>query len=121
MENKIYVRRCEQFTICQATDPVEIDIDKLKNCNPPYVGDSNAELLEYVQENIIDDWENWASDETNKGVFGESIDELCLDYFEFSEYFDSRSKYGNFWNEAGVPNPEWRKTGGFEILESSAE
>ncbi len=54
-------------------------------------------------------------------IFGESIDDLCIDYFEFHQYSDSRNKYGDFWNEAGVPNGELRKTGGFEILESSAE
>ncbi len=66
MENKIYIRRCERFTIYQATDPVEIDIEKLKRCDPPYGGNSHSELLGYVQENLIDDWENWASNETNK-------------------------------------------------------
>ena len=121
MENKIYIRRCERFTIYQATDPVEIDIEKLKRCDPPYGGNSHSELLGYVQENLIDDWENWASNETNKEIFGESIDDLCIDYFEFHQYSDSRNKYGDFWNEAGVPNGELRKTGGFEILESSAD
>ena len=33
---------------------------------------------------------------------------------DLEEYSDTRNKYGDEWLEVGVPNEEYRKTGGFE-------
>ena len=39
MSEKFYVRRCEKYTIWEATEePIEVDVDKLRKCEPPYEG-----------------------------------------------------------------------------------
>jgi len=34
-------------------------------------------------------------------------------------YSDSREKEGVMWLDVGKPNDEWRKYGGFEVIETS--
>jgi len=116
---KIYYRRCESYTIGMATEPIEIDVDKLRNCVPPYEGEYHSDLLDYIQENIVDNYDEWS--ETNREVYGDEIDMLYLEELEKEEYFDSRDKFGNLWTEVGEPNERYGKTGGFDVFESTAE
>lgn len=114
---KIYYRRCESYSVIEGTESVEVDADKLRLCIPPYKGDSNIELLEYIGENIVDDFHSWA--EMNREIYGEGIDHLYLEESEMTKYFDSRSKYGTMWSEVGETNPEYIKNGGFITFESN--
>ena len=72
MSEKLYVRRCEKYTIWEATEePIEVHVDKLRKCEPPYEGSTTEELWKYLEENVYD-WDN-SEDffENNKDTYGE--------------------------------------------------
>ena len=75
MSEKFYVRRCEKYTIWEATEePIEVDVDKLRKCEPPYEGNTSQELWDYLEENVYN-WDNQDEFiENNKEIYGE--DEL---------------------------------------------
>lgn len=114
MSEKIYVRKVERYTVWQATEPIEIDVDKLRECDPPYEGESNSELLDYLETNVYNNYD-WS--ETNGDVYGEDeAYNLTLEESEYNEpYSDTREKYEDSWIEIGVPNDEYRKVGRFEV------
>ena len=112
MDDKIFVRKVERYTVWQATEPIEVDVEKLRKCDPPYEGDSHEELLEYLDNNV---WGNYDWSEENNEVYGESSYDLTFDESNYNEpYSDSREKYEDAWIEVGVPNEEYRKTGFYE-------
>ena len=113
MSEKIYVRKCEKYTIWEATKPIEVNVEKLRQCEPPYTGSSNEELFEYLKNEVFSNYD-WA--EVNGRVYGEDeAYELTFDESPDSEtYSDSREKYADDWYELGVPNEEYRKVGKFE-------
>lgn len=120
MSEKLYVRRCEKYTIWEATEePIEVDVDKLRKCEPPYEGTTTEELWDYLEANVYD-WDNCEEFfETNKEVYGEDeLQNLLLEdgYHDRKIYSDSREKYGDDWVELGHKNEEYRKTGGFQSL-----
>ena len=121
MSEKLYLRRCEKYTLWEATaEPIEVDVDKLRKCEPPYEGSTTEELWTYIQENILDDWDmEFVENEHNKEVYGEDeLYSLLLQdgEHETSIYSDSREKYGDDWVELGHKNEEYRKTGHFQSL-----
>lgn len=117
MSEKIYLRKCERYTILRASDTFEVNVEILRKCDPAYQGETNTELMEYLKNEVFynDDWY-----ETNKDVYGEeAASELYGDdIYAENEYFDSRTKGADEWMELGVPNEEWRRTGEFEIYET---
>ena len=44
MSEKIYVRKIETWTISSASEPIEVNVEALRKCEPPYKGDSEQEL-----------------------------------------------------------------------------
>ena len=123
MSEKLYVRKCERYTIWEATEePIEVDVDKLRKCEPPYEGSTTQELWEYLEENIYD-WDNQDEFiETNKEVYREDeLQNLLLEdgYHDKKVYSDSREKGCEDWVELGHLNEEYRKTGGFESLKDN--
>lgn len=121
MSEKLYIRKCERYTVWEATEPVEVDVEKLRQCEPPYEGETPEDLLRYFEDNV---WEveDFSENETNKEILGE---DLAYDYVymegEMSEYSNTTSKYGQFWLDIGRPNEEWRKYGKFEVLATSVD
>jgi len=112
MSEKIYVRMCERFTQWRASSPVEVDVEKLRMCEPPYEGNSHEELLQYLNDEVLNNYD-WS--ETNGEIYGEDeAYELTMDDVSLEEYSDTRNKYADEWLEIGLPNEEYRKTGGFE-------
>jgi len=111
MSDKIYVRMCEKFTQWRASTPIEVDIAKLRKCNPPYEGDSHEELLQYLNDEV---WNNYDWQETNEEIYGEGAYDLMMEDVDLEEYSDTRDKYAQEWLEVGVPNDEYRKVGRFE-------
>jgi len=118
MSEKLHIRKVERYTLWEATEPIEVDVEKLRKCEPPYEGNSEKELFQYLEDNI---WENWDEDfidnEHNKEVYGEdALYDLCLEEgsHDVSVYSDSREKEQQAWYELGVPNDEYRKVGKFE-------
>ena len=121
MSEKIYVRKCERFTQWEASEPIEVDVEKLRNCVPPYEGETEKDLLDYLQENVLYNYD-WAEDETNKEVYGEDAAyDLTFESCDMDVYSDSRNKYAQEWLDIGEPNEEWRKMGGFEVRETSVD
>jgi hypothetical protein len=109
---KIYVRMCEKFTQWRASEPIEVNVAKLRICEPPYKGDSDEELLEYLNDEV---WNNYEWAETNADVYGEfEAYDLMMEDVTLEEYSDTREKYADEWLEVGVPNDEYRKVGRFE-------
>lgn len=114
MSEKIYVRKVERYTIWEASEPIEIDVEKLRQCEPPYEGNSPEELLQYLQDNVYNNYE-W-SDENgdNYGDADAAYDLTMEEVDEMNVYSDTREKYEDSWIEVGVPNEEYRKVGRFE-------
>ena len=114
MSEKIYVRKVERYTVWEASEPIEIDVEKLRECEPPYEGDSPEELLVYLQENVYNNYE-WS--EENGEAYGDEDTAYNLtmeEVYDMEPYSDTREKYEDSWIEVGVPNEEYRKTGRFE-------
>ena len=117
MSEKIYVRKIETWTISSASKPIEVNVEALRNCEPPYEGDSEQELVNYLQNEVWNEYEFYEN-ETNKEVYGEDeVYDLCMEeaYVE-NEFFDSRNKGEDASIQVGVPNEEWTKYGGFQPL-----
>jgi len=115
--DKIYVRRCERYTLWEASKPIEVDIEKLRKCAPPYKGDSTEELMEYLRDYVLYNYE-WA--EINNNIYGETESyELTMAESDNEIYSDSRNSIADDWIEVGIPNDEYRKTGNFESISSS--
>lgn len=115
MSEKIYVRKVERYTVWEASKPIEVDVEKLRKCEPPYEGDSPEELLEYLDENVYNNYD-WS--EENAEVYGkdESYGLTMDEVYEMEVYSDSRDKFEDSWIEIGQPNEEYRKTGRFESM-----
>jgi hypothetical protein len=120
MSEKIYVRKVETWTISSASEPIEVNVEALRNCEPPYEGDSPEDLVEYLTENVWGEYEFYEN-ETNIEVYGEdSVYDLVMEecYVE-NEFFDSRTKGEDTNIQVGIPNEEYTRYGGFEVLASS--
>ena len=117
MSEKIYVRKIETWTISSASKPIEVKVEALRKCEPPYEGDSEQELVNYLQNEVWNEYEFYEN-ETNKEVYGEdAVYDLCMEeaYVE-NEFFDSRNKGEDTSIQVGVPNEEWTKYGVFQPL-----
>jgi hypothetical protein len=120
MSEKIYVRKVETWTISSASEPIEVNVEALRNCEPPYEGDSPEDLVEYLTENVWGEYEFYEN-ETNIEVYGEdAVYDLVMEecYVE-NEFFDSRTKGEDTNIQVGIPNEEYTRYGGFEVLASS--
>lgn len=119
MKTPIYIRRCERYTSWQATEPIEINLEKIRKCDPPYEGETEESLLSYIQDNVFSN-EDWF--ETNKEFYGEE-EAYDLVFMEDSMeiYSDTRDKYSQEWLDVGIPNEEHRRMGNFEVLATSVE
>jgi len=120
----LFVRKCERYTLSEATEPFEIDVENLRKCEPPYEGNSAKDLLNYLEENIWDhgcDGE-FVESEHNKEVYGEDeLYRLTMEEEDCPEvFFDSREKCCDDWYEIGVPNEKYRKVGRFESRADTA-
>ena len=117
MSEKIYVRKIETWTISSASEPIEVNVEALRKCVPPYEGNSEQELANYLQNNVWNEYDFY-DNETNKEVYGEDeVYDLCMEeVYTENEFFDSRNKGADESLQVGVPNKEWTKTGGFQPL-----
>jgi len=117
---KVYVRQCERYTIWEASQPIEVDVEKLRKCEPPFEGENEQDLLEYLAENV---WGNYDWAEENEEVYGEdaAYDLTFDECYDTEVYSDTREKYGQSWIDVGVPNDEWRKMGRFEVKATNVD
>lgn len=112
---EIFLRKCEMYTAMRCSDPIKIDVEKLRECKPPYTGNSNEDLMTYLNEEVFYSEEWW---EKNKEIYDE--EEIVGEemYIE-NDYFDSRTKSANEWFELGEPNKKMSKNGYFQTYESN--
>lgn len=111
----LQIRRCEIFTIHQASEVANLDPERFRNLSVPYEGETDKEFLEYLH-NRYDLEEIW--DE----IDSESQNELTkLWEPDWREYYNSAWKYEESWYESGKVNDVWTKTGGFEVMDSTAQ
>jgi len=110
MSEKIYVRKVERFTQWASSEPIEIDVEKLRECEPPYEGNTNEELMMYLKDNV---YQNFDWFETNQEKYENAYD-LTFDDTELEVYSDTRMDWEESWIEVGVPNEEYRKVGKFQ-------
>ena len=117
MSEKIYVRKIETWTISSASEPIEVNLESLRKCDPPYEGDSPEDLIEYLRDHVYYNYDFYEN-ETNKEVYGEDAvyDLVMEEAYTENEFFDSRTKGEDSSIQVGVPNEEWRKDGGFQPL-----
>jgi len=114
MSEKIYVRKCERYTVWDASEPIEVDIEKLRKCEPPYEGKTNEDLLTYLTDNVWDNYE-WSDNETNIEIYGtDGVYDVSLQDCDMENYSDTRNKGADEWLELGVPNEEYSRYGYFE-------
>lgn len=118
MSEKIYVRKVERFTVWQASQPIEIDVEKLRQCTPPYEGETHEDLIQYLSDNVYQNYD-WVVD--NEDVYETAYDLSMDESPEMEDYSDSRNNFEDSWIEIGIPNEEYRKTGMFESYVSTME
>ena len=89
MSEKIYVRKIESWTISAASEPIEVNVEALRKCEPPYKGDSEQELVNYLQNEVWNEYD-FLGNEHNKEVYGE--DDLYVlgmeEAYVENEFFD---------------------------------
>jgi hypothetical protein len=117
MSEKIYVRKVETWTISSASEPIEVNVEALRKCEPPYEGDSDQELVNYLQNNVFMEYEFYEN-ETNIEAYGEDavFDLVMEEAYVDNEFFDSRNKGEESSLQIGIPDEEWSKYGGFQPL-----
>jgi len=116
MSEKVYVRKVETWTISAASEPIEVNVEALRKCEPPYEGNSDEELAQYLYNNVYMDYDFYEN-ETNQEVYGEeAVYELSMEeVYDMEEFDDSRNKGEDSVIQVGTPNPEFTKYGGFEV------
>ena len=116
----VYVRAVEKYTVWEATQPIEVNVEKLRQCEPPYEGETEQDLLEYLRDNV---WNNgdWADE--NSEIYGKdaAFDLTFIEAYDKEVYSDSRMNYEQTWIDVGVPNDEYHKMGGFEVKASNVD
>lgn len=119
MEN-VYVREVERYTVWEATKPIEVNVEKLRQCEPPFEGETEEDLLEYLTDNV---WNNYDWAVENGKIYGEdeAYDLTFDDAYDKEVYSDSRDKYEQSWLDVGVPNDEYRKMGRFEVKATNVD
>lgn len=117
---KIFVRKCERYTVWEASSPIEVDVEKLRKCDPPFEGTNEEDLLFYLRDNVYYN-EDWY--EKNKETYGasESWDLTFIECYGSEIYSDTREKFSQEWLDVGLPDAEYRKMGGFNIIATNVD
>ena len=116
MSEKVYVRKVETWTISAASEPVEVNVEALRKCEPPYEGNSDEELAMSLFDNVYMNYDWYENDINIEAYGGDEAYQLAMEeIYDMEEFFDSRNKGEESWIQVGVPNPEWTKHGGFEV------
>jgi hypothetical protein len=105
------IRKVEKFTVLQHTTTANLDPEKFRQFG--YEGSSEEEFLKYIDDLDLDD--------IYEDLDKETLNELAAikEDFEWTEHYNSAWDGEESWLEIGEENPEWRKTGGFEIRHST--
>ena len=118
--DKVYVRQAERYTVWEATEPVEVNVEKLRKCEPPFEGENEQDLLEYLSDNVWSN-EDWADENAEAYGADEAYELTLIEAYDTEVYSDTREKYGQLWIDVGVPNDAYRKMGGFEVKATNVD
>jgi len=107
------IRKCQTWTVTSKTQTATLDPEKFRNLSTPYEGDSEEEFVNYISGIYLDDIYEELDEET--------ISELdkFFDNVEWEEWYNSAWDGEESWFDIGEENPEFRRTGGFEVRYST--
>jgi hypothetical protein len=107
------IRKCQTWTFTSKTQTATLDPEKFRNLSTPYEGDSEEDFVNYISGLYLDDIYEELDEET--------ISELdkFFDNVEWEEWYNSAWDGEESWFEVGEENPEYRRTGGFEVRYST--
>lgn len=105
------IRKVEKFTILRHTTTSHLDPEKFRQFG--YEGNSEEEFLNYIDNLDMDDVYERLDEETLNELGGIKED------YEWTEYYNSAWDGEESWLEIGKENPEWSRTGGFEVRHST--
>ena len=93
---------------------LEVNVEALRKCEPPYEGNSDEELVQYLYNNVYMDYDFYEN-EHNQEVYGEdAVYQLSMEeVYDMEEFFDSRNKGEDAFIQVGTPDTEYTKHGGF--------
>ena len=88
MSEKIYVRKCERYTLWEATKPIEVDVEKLRKCEPPYEGNTPEELLDYLGDNVWCNEEFYENENKLENLYNFAYDKDDEKDYENEKYIE---------------------------------
>lgn len=106
---KYQIRKAETITVYRATKAITLDDKRFRKLEDnPYTGNSEEEFLEYIAGLDFND--------LPYDLCSEQADLLAeLSESEMEEYGSSLDKCSDIWIQIGEEDPEYRKTGGFDV------
>ena len=112
---KLQVRKCQMWTSYEASGIANLDTDKFKTLSIPFEGETEEDFLRYLSSNRYE-----LQEEICNELDEETLNQLNQIWDpEWKEYFCSTWKGEESWLESGKENPQFRKTGGFEITSTT--
>jgi len=109
------IRKCERVTVYNTTEVANLNPDDFRNLSVPFEGEGDEEFLAYLEDN------KWELEEIYEEIDEDVLNELNkLWEPEWTEYSNSAWDGEDSWLESGQEDESYRKTGGFEVLNSTA-
>jgi hypothetical protein len=109
------IRKCERVVVFNATDVANLNPNDFRNLSVPFEGESDEEFLAYLEDN------KWELEDIYEEIDQDVLNELSkLWEPEWTEYSNSAWDGEDSWLESGEEDESYRKTGGFEVLNSTA-
>ena len=107
----LQIRKCKTWTSWEATEVANLNPDKFKNLSIPFQGETEEDFLNYLSSNGYE-----LREEISHEIDKETLDELYKLWDPvWQQYANSSSKGEDSWLESGQQNPEFRKSGGFDV------
>jgi hypothetical protein len=109
------IRKCERVVVFNTTEVANLNPDDFRNLSVPFEGESDEEFLAYLEDN------KWELEDIYEEIDQDVLNELNkLWEPEWTEYSNSAWDGEDSWLESGQEDESYRKTGGFEVLTSTA-
>jgi len=110
----VQIRKCERYTVYNTTEVANLNPENFRNLSIPFEGQTDEEFISYLENNMYD------LEEIYEELDEETLSELNK-FFEpeWTEYSNTAWNGEDSWLEYGEINEEWRKTGGFEVKETT--
>ena len=110
---KHQIRKVESITILRSTIVVELDDKKFRKLEEkPYTGETQEDFMNYIADLDLHDLPYDIDPKT-----GDELEKLRDS--EWTEYASSLDKSSNVWVQIGKVDPEFRKTGGFNVIDET--